>query len=1302
MGVLKRVALLLLLLLLLLFAVLAYVTMTHGGLQRLFSLGQSYAAGELVVGDSSGALIGPASFENISYVNDGGASVKIDSASYDWRPGKLFSRSVQVDDLTAQGIDIYLPPPSDSPSESQPFELRDLALPISADIKNIHVTDLNIYPHGATTPFVIDEIKLSASGEQSSLRLVELNVASPQLQVSMTGSLDTAGDWPVDLQPEWQFRHEELGEFSGTGSITGTAQTLNIKHQITGPGTTRPLSVSVDAEVKDATAELSWTGNVSVDSDDLGVFAPAAVGIPLYVDAKTVGSMQSYEVNGNLKTRHPITGEISSNYVLQGDLQAIDIRQLQLAFEDSPTSVDATGNIQLADLNSDVTISWTDLRWPLSEAETLLTESPNGQLKVTGGPDNLKIVTNAEVSQPGVGELVVDGNVAVTPELITVNSLNVNTGSTSPAIEMQGEFNPGESIVALQAKLNQLSWPLNAQTEQVVNVTEGLVTINGPLDGYKLGAELQVEGLQVPDGSWTLAALGNQQQLRDISLNGQTLGGSLNGAGMLNWAPQVDWQFDVTGDALNPDEKWPGLRGSVGFSANSTGAVGDNGVSVTTTLQEVTGSYRDQPLSGSGVVVMDQGITNIQQLAVNAGAASLKANGTVGDSLDMQWNLDAPAIGKLVPDLDGAIKVNGVVAGDVSAPVSEFTIAIDNLQAADALSIKSGAGRGMIDLTGARQSTLKLELKDINAGGQVIANASVSGQGTPANHSAAITADSELVTLALNVTGGVSDNNWQGKVEQLDLTDTKFGDWVLQQPVPVTAGAEGVDASGLCLQSKPGTVCIDTTWDAKQGVATNVDIDSLDTLRFKEYLPPDIGLDALVSGQIDLSVSPGSAPVVNGALTVPGGTLDYLDAGEPRTTTIGKNTVDFEYADNGLKSRVDFNLGEIGTLSSVANIADLSGEKELSGSVKTDLKDLALFSAFAPGLDSFKGSLNTSMKLAGTVDAPKVIGDSDLDALVLEVPSVAMKLIDGKVVARSDGKGGLILSGSAVSGDGKIELNGNFDPATTDADVTIKGENFQVANAKNQRLLVSPDLRVIKKGEDITITGKVHVPTAYYQAGAEAALVRESPDVVIVNGDGEADAQGETSRMTINVEVTLGDDIRVKAGQFDGALAGAVTIEQQPGGVPTGVGAIEVVSGDFLVYGQSLTMESGRILFGGGPVTNPALELDVAREVPAYEVKAGARIRGTAQAPLLQLQSDPPQTDANTLSYILLGRPVGTAGVSYTLGKYLTPDLYVSYGIDLISKSKTYNLRYKFTELLSLVAAKSDVSSADLIYTFER
>ena len=71
------------------------------------------------------------------------------------------------------------------------------------------------------------------------------------------------------------------------------------------------------------------------------------------------------------------------------------------------------------------------------------------------------------------------------------------------------------------------------------------------------------------------------------------------------------------------------------------------------------------------------------------------------------------------------------------------------------------------------------------------------------------------------------------------------------------------------------------------------------------------------------------------------------------------------------------------------------------------------------------------------------------------------------------------------------------------------------------------------------------------------------------------------------------------------------------------------------------------------------------------------------------------------MSFILLGQPPG-AGASYTLGKYLTPELYVSYGIGLFDAINTFSLRYSLTDRLSLESVSGSGNSADLIYTIER
>ena len=113
----KRVGLLIFLLLLLVAAMLAYVTMTNGGMQRIFSLSQSYLTDELTIGKVEGKLVGPGRFENIRFANDAGMEVDVSSVDYDWQPKKLFSRKLSVDHLNVDGVTIRLP--QAAPSEGK-------------------------------------------------------------------------------------------------------------------------------------------------------------------------------------------------------------------------------------------------------------------------------------------------------------------------------------------------------------------------------------------------------------------------------------------------------------------------------------------------------------------------------------------------------------------------------------------------------------------------------------------------------------------------------------------------------------------------------------------------------------------------------------------------------------------------------------------------------------------------------------------------------------------------------------------------------------------------------------------------------------------------------------------------------------------------------------------------------------------------------------------------------------------------------------------------------------------------------
>ena len=577
----------------------------------------------------------------------------------------------------------------------------------------------------------------------------------------------------------------------------------------------------------------------------------------------------------------------------------------------------------------------------------------------------------------------------------------------------------------------------------------------------------------------------------------------------------------------------------------------------------------------------------------------------------------------------------------------------------------------------------------------------VMGGGTPDQHELSIATVGEAAPeLALALSGGVNNGVWNGEVGDLNVEKTPIGNWKLHEPVAVSVSATDATAEVLCVTNLPAVVCADGNWNQVNGVKARLAFERFNAKLIEQLIPPDIRVNAPVSGTADINMGPQGKPDVNARIRIPGGEIQYESEGEMIAATLGESSVDVNVNNDRLSLMTDLALGQIGTVSGDININDLYGRQTLSGTIKSEVKDISLAGIAASQLRGVDGSFNSDLTLTGSVAAPQVKGSATLSNFAAEVPSQSLKLKDGNVRLESDGRGRLNVEGSLLSGEGEIGVNGFFNPATGQMEINLVGDNFQVANAKRQKASISPDLNIKIDNNSISVQGELAIPSAFVAAGGDAGVVGESPDVIVLN-ETEAVPETETNiNVDLGIKVILGD-VKVKAGQFNGGLGGELTIEQLPGNLPTGSGVIEVVSGDFLVYGQKLTMERGRILFGGGPLDNPALDFDVFRDVPTYDVKAGARITGTAQAPVLELKSEPQQTDANTISFILLGKPVGT-GVSYTIGKFITPDLYVSYGIDLFDKIETFNLRYRVTERLALIAASSTNSSADLIYTIER
>ena len=288
-------------------------------------------------------------------------------------------------------------------------------------------------------------------------------------------------------------------------------------------------------------------------------------------------------------------------------------------------------------------------------------------------------------------------------------------------------------------------------------------------------------------------------------------------------------------------------------------------------------------------------------------------------------------------------------------------------------------------------------------------------------------------------------------------------------------------------------------------------------------------------------------------------------------------------------------------------------------------------------------------------------------------------------------------------------------------------------------MLASPDLRFQLDDRRISVTGEVVIPEACIRPADTAGAVLVSADERIVQPETGPGVE-ERFAVTSDVRISLGDKVQVRAFGLSAAIEGAVRTRTTPQGGTTATGELEVAQGVYRAYGRELEVERGRLLFTGGSITDPGVDLRAQRELPGYTV--GVVARGPLRRPQLTLFSEPSLPQAQIASMLIVGRSniqsdageadeelssterggaliagqlgkyVGLDDVGLTeeedvgaelvLGKYLSPRLYVSYGISLVDEINTLKLRYTIGDRWVISAESGRETATDVEYRIEK
>lgn len=1249
-------------LVLLVAGLLAFVAGTHTGLRWAWSMGQPYLPDGIEVASVEGRLLDEVIVSGVR-VDLPGLELDAVRLRLAWQPGRLWQNELRVRALEGSGITVTTRPDETPPADDSdtPTELPErIELPLRVVIERLAIRDVAYRAQPDAEPIRLDRAELGARLDNQQWQVDTLTLRAPLADADGDLRLTPVRPFALEAGLDWTVRAPDLAPVSGQTRVGGDLlERLTVDQTVAAPYNARAevvLTQLLDAAALDATVHLNQTDVAAIRAD----LPPAGV-------------------DAELNASGPL-GDLDVQGWITGNSEAHGRARLDLAANVSPARV---------------------------RLDTLRLTSPDM-----------------------AGELNADGRVAL---------------------------GPGTPL-DVRLRWHDLQWPLAG--EPTLRSDSGSIALDGRLDDYRLDADI---GWQLPDqdaGQLQLAGSGDLSAIRlpTIAVSGGP--GRIAGDARVAWAPALDAEIRLAGDNVNPGAIQAAWPGNLSLDLHATAAMPDGALTARVETLAVDGRLRDVPVRVDATAGYRPERVDIDRLLLEAGGNRLTANGRLGlaqTTSALDWNLDAPTLNMLAPfgtALNGAVAGEGRVSGTLQALRVNAELNANDLEAAGnelaALTLSAD-----IDRSGQARSKIDLQITDLQAGGQTLDAVTLAGDGTPADHQLRLALTGPQLEADLGLTGALTDDetDWAFTLQQFNLTRDPLPTFALAAPAAGRLNATTQSLEQTCLTGGDARLCL--SGQRRGGEITgNLSLQNAALALARPWLPPDLALAGTVDAEADARIR-GGEPDVTARINTSAGAISATDADGNDLTLLGfeAGQITATLRDSRLTVDGDLPLTAGGRVALAVNAGDaangLTGGP-LSGTVDIAVPDLSVITRLTDEVEAFEGGLDGQLDLGGSLSRPELIGEVALEAdrVALVTPGLELTAVRAALV----GQGNRVqLDAGATSGEGTVEAGGTigFGGDSPTVDLTVRGDRFLAMDTRDARVLVSPDLTIGMSADRIDVTGTVTVPEADITPRELPAgsAVTVSDDQVIVSADNQPGAAGRA--LHADVTLVLGDAVHFEGFGLTADIAGDLRVRQQPGDPPTGTGELRVTEGRYKAYGQDLDIQRGRVLFAGGPVTQPGLDVRAVRR-PATDILVGVQVRGNLRTPDFTLYSEPGMGQSEQLSWLLLGRPLdgassseaslvsraalalglkggntlvksvgdrlgldeigidsapGTTGEQAALmvGKWLTPRLYVNYGVGLFEPVSTLRLRYTLTPLWRIQTESTGAhSGGDLLFSIER
>lgn len=1254
----------------------AFLVATETGLRWGFSLVRDFLPETVAVAALEGRLLGPLVARGVR-VTTPTMDLRLEQVRLEWEPAALLSGSLHIVALTAEGLALTLKDTTEAPAEENPAPLSlpaRIDLPLAVRVDRLALDGARIRTATEAEPIVIDHADLSATLANGAWRIQDLNLTGPQVELAAKAEVTPRQPYPMAVDAHWTLRLPDLAPITGTTTLNGDLEEMQLTQTLAAP-----YNANLHAKVADLLGARELQAELRLDETKLEAIKaglpPATVSASLAAEGKP----QALAFKGEAQATSPDYGHAA--LTLAGDVtpERLRIDHALLTSPDAAGRVEAEARIALAPgAPLELRLKWQDLQWPLTGAPQYT--SDGGRLTVTGQPEDYRI---------------------------------------------EGE----------------LQWAVAGQAP----------------------------------GRLRLAGQGNLESLRLDELAVSGAPGRLLGEGQVRWAPALAASLRLEGEQVNPGALLPAWPGALDVQLAAQADAGAGGFTAEISRLHINGSLRQQPLTVALRAAVQPQRVHIAELALAYGGNSASAKGLAGwgdTDWDLAWQIEAPALADLPLPVAGSLAGSGVIRGELPRPSVRAQLHGEELSAYG-YEVASLDLETSIDEGGRQPSRIALHAADLELAGTEVAELDLRAAGTAADHDIELEVVHEQAGVSLAANGslaglgeaaGAGAPVWHFTLNNVEVRAAQLPTLTLADPAAGRVSAQAQELEQACFSAEDARLCLQGKRSG-EGLTARVEAEDLDLAWLQPWLGPDLLVAGAVSaqgqvardadgwqGEVLVTTTAGRV-ATRAAEAVPEDVVADTDTAAPVTLlAFAPGRIHASLRDQQLQVDGKLPLAGTGGLELTVDAGSAAAglmQGPLRGQLKLEVTELGFVSRLAPEIAVLEGDIAGNLQLAGSLAAPRLDGALRLNAARLGLVTPGIEMTDVALALSARGQT-IAIDGQAASGGGTLRASGEMAllESGVTLDLAVTGRDFRVMDTRDAVVYVSPDLAIALNPERIAVSGEVLVPRAAItpqELPAGAAVTVSEDQVIVTAEDGPA---GLGRALFVDLRLRLGDKVHFEGFGLTADIGGALAIAQRPGKPTTGTGELRVIDGEYRAYGQDLEITTGRLLFAGGPVTAPGLDVRAVRR-PAPDILVGIKVRGRLKSPEFEIFSEPPMGQTAQLSWLLLGRGLddasgaeasliaraalalglkggnflaeqiggrlgldevgiesapgtGAEQAALVVGKYLTPRLYVNYGIGLFEPVSTLRLRYTLSPLWQIRTESTGIhAGGDLMFTIE-